>query len=342
MMKINDSNGGKRLSSKWRSRTEALEYFFSLFQHKDRVLITIDPDPDSIASALALKRLLWHKVQNTTIGIIRPVKRLNNRTMVRLLKSPLVLVTADHLKDFDKFLLVDSQPQHNEFFNQIEYTAVFDHHPMTGPVNAPIVDIRPEYGATATMFTEYLKTAKIKPSQALATALIYGIKTDTRTLERQTLEEDVKAFHYLFGLANHNILRKIEISDLSLKDLQFFQKAIAAKYVIKDRIFAHLGKVASGDILVVIAEFLLKIHDISWSIVSGIQDQTLIIVVRNDGYRKDAGQTLARAFSALGSAGGHRAMARAEIPMRNLHSVMGKQSRKALEHFIRTRLSPSL
>lgn len=318
-----------------------MQHLFSQFNHKDRVLITVDPDPDSIASAFALKRLLWHKVEKTCVGMVRPIKRLNNKTLVRLLKLPMVLLEADHLKEFDKFLLVDGQPHHNDFFARIQYTAVFDHHPVTVPIDAPFVDVRPDYGATATIFTEYLRAAKIKPSQALATALIYGIKTDTRSMERHTLLEDVKAFHFLFSLANHNILRKIEISDLSLKDLQYFPRAISAKHVVKDRIFAFLDKVPSADILVILAEFFLKVHDISWSVVYGIVNEDLIIVVRNDGYRKDAGKTVSKAFANLGSAGGHRAMARAEIPVKKLSSMLGKLTTQTIETFIRQRLSPS-
>jgi nanoRNase/pAp phosphatase (c-di-AMP/oligoRNAs hydrolase) len=339
-MKKNSSNACKT-PGRWRSRGDALQHLFSLFNHKDRVLITIDPDPDSIASAFALKRLLWHKVEKTCVGMVRPIRRLNNKTLVRLLKLPVILLDDDHLEEYDKFLLVDGQPHHNDFFARIPYTAVFDHHPVTVAVEASFVDVRPDYGATATIFTEYLRAAKIKPSQALATALIYGIKTDTRSMERHTLLEDVKAFHFLFSLANHSILRKIEISDLTLKDLQYFPRAIAAKHVVKDRIFAFLEKVPSADILVILAEFFLKVHDISWSVVSGIVNEDLIIVVRNDGYRKDAGKTVAKAFANLGSAGGHRAMARAEIPVKKLSTMLGKITTQGIESLIRQRLSPS-
>ncbi len=335
----NTSQSFNKGSSRWRSRTEALECLYDQFGHKDRVLITIDPDPDAIASALALKRLLWRKVQHTVIGCIRPIRRLNNQTLVRLLKLPMTLIEAGNLTDYSKFLLVDGQPHHNVFFGGIAYTAVFDHHPLLAPIDAPFVDVRPHYGATATIFTEYLRAAKIKPSQSLATALIYGIKTDTRSMERHTLLEDVKAFHFLFSLTNHSVLRKIEISDLALKDLQYFTKAIAAKHVVRDRIFTFMDRVPSADILVILAEFFLKVHDISWSIVSGLVGDVLIVVVRNDGYRKDAGKMVARAFGQVGSAGGHRAMARAEIPLKDLRPILGKINARALETFVRRRLS---
>ena len=125
--------------------------------------------------------------------------------------------------------MVDGQPYHNDFFSQFHYTAVIDHHPQTETVNADFCDVRPEYGSTSTIMTQYLRAAKIKPSQALATALLYGIKTDTRNFERHTLIEDIEAFRYLFEYADHNILRKIEISDLSLSDTKIFPQGFRKK-----------------------------------------------------------------------------------------------------------------
>ncbi len=327
--------------NKRRSRKDALKDLLSHFHSRDNVLITIDPDPDAIGSALAVKRLLWHRVQSTTIGMIRPIRRLNNLTLARLLRLPLVLMKPSELPHYDRYVVVDGQPSHHEAFKQFSYTAVIDHHPVSTPVEAPFVDVRPHYGATSTILSEYLKAAGIKPSQTLATAMLYGIKTDTRNFERHTIVEDIEAFRSLFNSANHNALRKVEISDLSVKELKFFHKAVERKHVVRDRVFVHLDEVTSADILVEIAEFFLKIHDISWSIVSGIYEENLIVVIRNDGYRKDAGKLVRKAFGGIGCAGGHSAMARAEIPMDKLIQVVGKRSSAAIERFVRRKMSPS-
>ena len=319
-----------------------LDDFYSRFSSKDSVLVTIDPDPDAIGSALAVKRLLWHKVASTSIGIIRPIRRLNNLTMVSLLRLRLIPLYSVAIKKAGKYVLLDGQQTHNDFFSQIHYAAVIDHHPQieTETAGCDFCDVRPEYGSTSTIMTQYLRAARIKPSQALATAMLYGIKTDTRNFERHTLIEDIEAFKYLFEYADHNILRKIEISDLSLSDTKFFLKAFERKHVVKDRIFAYLDEVPCSDILVEVAEFMLKIHDISWSIVSGIVRDDLIIVVRNDEHRKDAGRLLRRAFGSLGCAGGHQAMARAEIPLKRLSEVLGSLSCASIERFVRRSLSP--
>lgn len=326
--------------NKQKTWKQLLSDLYSHFSYKDHIYIVIDPDPDSIGAALAAKRLLWHKVASTTIGMIRPIRRLNNLTMVRLLRLPLIPATKRGMEKFDKLVLVDGQPNHNDFFADMPFTAVIDHHPVTSVTAAPFADIRPEYGSTSTILTQYLRAAGIEPSKMLATALLYGIKTDTRNFERHTLVEDIEAFQYLFQYADHNVLRKIEISDLSLKDLRLFHKAFERKHVVRDRIFAHLDEVPSSDILVEVAEFMLKIHDISWSIISGIYQDTLIIVVRNDGYRKDAGKLVRRAMGGIGCAGGHQSMARAEVPLPRLAQMIGKLSSTSIEHFVRRRLSP--
>lgn len=317
------------------------EDFYSRFDSKDHVLVTIDPDPDAIGSALALKRLLWHKTASTSIGMIRPIRRLNNVMMVKMLRLRLFLMKKGDANRFNKFVLVDGQPFHNDVFAGINYTAVIDHHPVSETETYDcFYDVRPEYGSTSTIMSQYLRAAGVRPSRSLATALLYGIKTDTRNFERHTVIEDIEAFKYLFEFADHNTLRKIEISDLSLRDTRSFHKAFERKHVVKDWIFAHLDEVFSPDILVEIAEFMLKIHDISWSVISGVFHDVLIIVVRNDGCRKDAGKLVRRAFGSLGCAGGHQAMARAEIPLERLSKVIGNVSSASIERFIQQSLSP--
>ena len=321
-------------STKPRSISENLNKLFGLFEPKDRVLITIDADPDAIASAIALKRLLWHKVNSVTIAHFNEIVRFDNVTMVRLLKIPLVKLQKIESKDFSKTLLVDGQPHHHEAFCDFHYDAVIDHHPITMAVEAPFVDIRPDYGSTATIMTEYLRSAKIRPSKSLATALLYAIRVDTHNFELHALEEDVKAFRYLFSLANMNLLRKIEISDMGVRDLKYFQQALENKRVVKGKIFSHLDQVHSPDILVLVADFFMRCHEVGWTVVSGVYNKNLVVIIRNDGFRKNAGTWAIKAFGRLGSAGGHRAMARAEIPLANLDAHLRKTEISNLGRFV--------
>ena len=121
----------RQRTSRPRSISERLNKLLSLFDPKDKALITIDADPDSLASALALKRLLWHKVQSVTIAHFNEIRRIDNVTLVRLLNIPLVKLHRIKPQDYSKTLLVDGQPHHHEAFCDFQYDVVIDHHPAT-------------------------------------------------------------------------------------------------------------------------------------------------------------------------------------------------------------------
>ncbi|HFB83666.1 phosphoethanolamine methyltransferase [Thermosulfuriphilus ammonigenes] len=319
---------------RWKSNKERLRGFLSLFKKEDNVLVTIWADPDSLASALAIKRLLTYRVSSVTIAHPNEIKRVNNQAMVQLLKIPLVKLRSLKVADFSKKILVDSQPPHFPEFSAIEYDAVIDHHPLTTGWQAPFVDIRPEYGAVSSMMTEYLKAAGIKPSVALATALFYGIKVDTRNFEKQATVHDVLSFQYLFKRINRHLVHKIEASDIRRSELKYFRTAFDVMKIYKSRIFAHLGKVHNPDILVVVADFFNHVHDIGWVFVSGEYKEKLVVIIRCDGYRKNAGSLAKRAFGQLGTAGGHRESARAEIPLENLEGLVRTLSTRTLQRLV--------
>ncbi len=323
----------KSVKGRNESPRERVRRFFRLFERDNDVLIMINPDPDSMASAMALKRLLWKRVRRTSIAYIGEIQRLQNQAMMELLKIPMVKVNKVAPENYSRRVLVDSQPDHSESFEQFDYDAIIDHHPRVKQWDVPYRDIRPEYGATATILIEYLRGAGIKPSVRLATALLYAIKTDTADFERDATEDDVKQFRYVFQYANMNWLRKIEKSELRSRDLQYFQTALENRIIRRKGLYTHLGEVPSPDICVQVADFFMRVYGIGWSFVSGVNRGKLIIILRSDGYRKDAGKLAVRGFGAFGSAGGHRGAARAEIPLESLGEKIIDNSR--LKSFVR-------
>ena len=315
------------------SNTEKLRRFYDQFAHDDHVLIVINADPDAIASAMAVKRLLWRKVAGVTISNINVIKRPDNIAMIRLLGVNLVPV-KDIVKDsFSRFVMVDSQPEHNELFSRFPIDVIIDHHPET-VVHARFLDIRPKYGATASIMTEYLRAAKIKPSKKLATGLFYAIKTDTDNFVRQTLIEDVRAFQFLYRHANLNLVSKIERSELRLDFLKYFEIALANRRIRKGRAFSHVGPVVNPDVCVLLADFFMRISSVDWSIVAGLYGNKLVLILRNDGLRKDAGKVAKESFGELGSAGGHKSMARAEIHLEVLKDEVNYENNQTLLKWI--------
>lgn len=319
------------------SNAKKLRRFYDQFLSDDNVLVVINADPDAIASAMAVKRLLWRKVHSVSISNINTIKRPDNLAMIRLLGVDLIPIKEIVKDRFNRFAIVDSQPDHNEMFTAYTPDVIIDHHPDTG-VKVPFVDIRPQYGATASIMTEYLRASKIKPSSKLATGLFYAIKTDTDNFVRQTLIEDIRAFQFLYRHANLNLVNKIERSELRLNFLKYFEIALANKRIRKGRVFAHLGPVLNPDICVLIADFFMKIDSVSWSIVSGLYYNKLILIFRNDGFRKDSGKVAQQSFGAVGSAGGHKSMARAEIPLEALKNEVDLKNHERLLKWIINRV----
>jgi len=305
-----------------------------LFHQQDRLLILIDADPDSIASALALKRLLWRRLATCTISPIRAITRPQNQTMVRLLEIPLTPFAQIERDNFNRFALVDSQPGHNPLFADFSYDVIIDHHPLLPQSSARFLDVRAGYGSNSTIMTEYLRQAKITPSMKLATALSYAIKTDTHNFERPANEADIRAFHYLFRYTRHALLRRIEIAELTLEMLHYFQLGLNRLQRRRERVYCFVGRVPNPDILVILAEFFLRVIEITWSFVGGVYENRLIVIFRNDGIRKNAGKLAAKAFGHLGSAGGHTSSARAEIPLDHLNNLPGPEDTRTWENFL--------
>jgi nanoRNase/pAp phosphatase (c-di-AMP/oligoRNAs hydrolase) len=277
------------------------------------ILMQDDPDPDAIASALALRTVLGRRPAAAPIATFGRITRPENRAMTQILDIDVERLTPEDLRGFDAVAMVDVQPS---FFEERlgDVALVIDHHPEERPVHARMKDVRPSYGATSTILTEYLRAADAKISPRLATALLYGIKADTLYLERGTTKADVDAFGFLHPLANHNALRRIERPDLPETALDTLALAISRRRLVDGVMFAHLGRVGYPELVAQFADLFLQVEGAEWSVVSGIVNDEVHISVRNVGYVRGAGEVVRAAFGDLGGAGGHRAMAKAVVP----------------------------
>jgi nanoRNase/pAp phosphatase (c-di-AMP/oligoRNAs hydrolase) len=289
------------------------------FYDAERVLILTqdDPDPDAIASALALKALLGRTRASAPMCTFGTITRPENLAMCRILEIEVEAITAEALDQFDRVAMVDVQPSFlEERFEEVDL--VIDHHPVEQPIRARIKDVRPSYGATSTILVEYLRAADVKITQRLATALLYGIKSDTLGLERGGTKADLEAFSYLYLLANHNALRRIERPELSEEALDVLAQGLAKRRVVQGVFFSHLGRVATVDLIPQFADFGLQAEGVQWSVVSGVVGDEVHVSVRNVGYVRSAGDVTRAAFGDLGAGGGHRTMAKAIFPLRRL------------------------
>ena len=323
-----------------RARVQRLREHFT---PAERVLILMqdDPDPDAIASALALKTLLGRTKSTATIATFGTITRPENRAMTRLLDIDVEQVKPRAIADYDMLALVDTQPAHfEEKLGDVDL--VIDHHPEETTVRARLRDIRPSYGATSTILTEYLRAADVKIRERLATALFYGIKADTLHLERGATRADLDAFAFLHGHANHNTLRRIERPDLPDAALDVLARGLTGRRLVEGVMFVHLGSVGYPELVAQFADFLLQVEGAEWSVVSGRVNGELHVSVRNVGYVRAAGDVVREAFGDLGGAGGHRSMAKAVVRLRDWRAAGLPAGEREIGQAILTRFVAAL
>jgi nanoRNase/pAp phosphatase (c-di-AMP/oligoRNAs hydrolase) len=309
-----------------------VERIRSLFKEGEKIHILLqhDPDPDAIGSALALRELLGRNRATTPIVTFGSITRPENLAMIRLLDIQVDQITPDELhKDGARLALVDVQPP---YFEQPlgRVDLVVDHHPKRASFKARFADLRSAYGSTSTIFTEYLRAAGVMPSQRLATALVYGIKTDTLFLERGSTLADLSAFNFLYPIANKAMIARIERPALPREDLEAMGRALSRLQIDNAVAVLHLGEINREDVIPQMAEFCLQIEGVEWSVVSGLVKDRVVICVRNVGYVKSAGDIMKRLYDDIGSAGGHRAMAKAVVPVDRFKERFGEVSERAI------------
>lgn len=309
------------------------------------ILIHNDPDPDAVSSALAVATLLDGSPDRTPIVTLDTMTRPENRRMAELLRIRVTEITRDELLRFDRIITVDTQPRGLQQDGRPR-VAVIDHHPREHDYDPDFCDVRPEYGATATMMTEYLRATDEKRIQrTVATALLFGIRTDTDSLVRGVTPADVEAYAFLQARADLQLIRRFERPSYGVDAARAFGAALAGAHRDEDLIVSYLGPITSRDahVLTDLADFCLGIENITWVAAAAEQDGELILVLRHTGRGKGVG-VLARALARQGGrGGGHAFMARVALPLQRARELLeGNEDAPAVARLIRRVMSEEM
>jgi nanoRNase/pAp phosphatase (c-di-AMP/oligoRNAs hydrolase) len=287
----------------------------------DRVLILPhnDPDPDAIASAVALRHLLVQRLGvEVNIAYKGIIGRAENKALVRYLGYPLRRLTGSELRQPLPIALVDTQPGagNNALPSKSTAAIVIDHHPWLEVTAASrFVDVRSDVGATSTILTEYLQAAGIEPSPPLATALFYGIKTDTMGLGRGASPTDTDAYFYLQPRIDVDALVEIERAQVPAEYFKSLSASVQAAQVHDGVVISYVGSISYPDLAAEMADILLRLEGTRWVICMGVYQDNLILAVRTRSRRGGAGQLVRAIVGDRGTAGGHGAMAGGQVPM---------------------------
>jgi nanoRNase/pAp phosphatase (c-di-AMP/oligoRNAs hydrolase) len=296
---------------------ERFEQFSKLVRRKSAagrwlVLTHDNPDPDSIASAIGVAKLLRRSFRRqVTVAYGGLIGRAENQEMVKVLGSRLSHVRRLKWAKYKHVALVDAQPgTGNNQLDHILPDVVFDHHPLRRATrNVPFFDIRTDYGATATIVAEYLTAAGWDLTKSEATAFLYAVRSETQDFAREFSPADKALFDELLPQADLKALARILTPRLPLGYYRNLHEALENVQSVGSLVVSQLGQIDQPDIVPEIADLLLRLEDKTWSMCSGVHGDRIFVSIRTTNSRADAGRLMRRLLGRRGKGGGHGMMA---------------------------------
>jgi nanoRNase/pAp phosphatase (c-di-AMP/oligoRNAs hydrolase) len=322
---------------------EKLDKLRQILERKKKVLILThnNPDPDSIAAGWALSYLLRERMKVGSVFVYGGIiTRAENRAMVRLLNIGIKPIEMVNIYNFSVVALIDTQPGtgNNALPSSIKPAIVIDHHsPRKASQRIEFADIRPYYGSCSTILTEYLIQTGLPIKKKMATALYYGIKSDTQDLGRDATEADHKATIHLYSKVQQRMLSQIKYPELSRNYVMLFDQALHEALIYGDVILCDLRALVNPDMVSLMADFLLRISGVRWSLVMGTYNSRIIFSLRTKRRNQNAGLTARRIVRGLGTAGGHGMVAGGQIFIKAMTAERQERIRKNLRNrFLKT------
>jgi nanoRNase/pAp phosphatase (c-di-AMP/oligoRNAs hydrolase) len=286
------------------------------------ILTHNNPDPDALASGKALAtlfRIAWNV--SSDLYYAGMIARAENQAVL----AHLTPEWERHkiLEGYEKYTaiaLVDTQPLagNNSLPESQTADIVIDHHnPLRNLKGVRFLDIRPYIGATVTIVYQYLEAAGIQPDPDLATAMFYGLKTDTRGLSRGTSALDEATYLKLLNYLDRQALVRVEQAGLPQSYFQAFGHGLHVTEVCGKAVFTYLGKLTRPDLAAEIADLLIRLENAQAALCLGYFGKTLHLSLRTKNGSEDAGMLVQKIVISIGKAGGHGNMAGGQISLKN-------------------------
>ena len=270
------------------------------------------PDPDALASAWALAHLAQH------LGKIRcrvvyggAIGRAENRMMAERLLVPARPLRKGELAASPHLALVDTQPpfKNNRCPPRRVPDLIVDHHPRHADTQAGLALIDEAVGATTTVLVEALALAGVRVPRRMATGIVYGIGSETQNLGREATPRDMDAYQAFWPKASMKTLWRISYPQRSESFFATTARAIRGAFVVGRVVGVHLGEVETPDRVAQIADFLLTLEGMRWSIVTARFHGRLHVSLRSNDPGAGAGRLLKRLLGGGNRGGGHAMIA---------------------------------
>jgi nanoRNase/pAp phosphatase (c-di-AMP/oligoRNAs hydrolase) len=289
---------------------------FKAHQGERHIVVLQDfPDPDGISSAFAHQLIGGRYDIEVDMVYGRKISHRQNRALVRLLGINLQQYDETlKLDRYDGAVFVDNQgTTAGKIMKALEKAAVpplvvVDHHEAQEMLQAEFTDIRRTYGATATIYSEYLEHGLVEMDKGnkdhvrLATALTHGIITDTGGFVRANWE-DFHAAAFLSSFKDADLLEQVMTQARSRQTMEIIHQALGNRQIAENLSLAGIGylRAEDRDAIPQAADFLLTEENVHTAIVYGIitgeeWDETLVGSMRTSKVTMDPDEFIKEVF----------------------------------------------
>jgi nanoRNase/pAp phosphatase (c-di-AMP/oligoRNAs hydrolase) len=333
MSRETEESGGQRTSTISRRSDRFLA---GLEDYHGAIIVShVHPDPDSLGSMVGLAHLIETcvgiPVQITQDG---PICRAENRAMVEALDIHLTPIKQIRWSERQAVVMVDSQPKtgRHSFNGEANIYAVLDHHQTPGDLDGiPFLDIRRGVGATCSLVTRYLMEQEINIPEHVATSLYYGIDTELSGYPREATPLDDAALHMLYPVIDKDVIARIKNAPLPEIFFETLLHALQSSFVYEKLLISWINYLPNPELCSQCVEFLIRHEEIQWAICAGVYENQLVLSLRTNQPRAQAGEILRSVVQKMGGrAGGHDRRAGGFIPLSSTSSNAFEQAQSEL------------
>jgi len=280
----------------------------------------VHPDPDSLGSMVGLAYLVESCLDlPACLTLDGQVCRAENRTMVETLGIDLTPIHEVEWSADNAVVMVDSQPKtgRHSFNGEVDLWGVIDHHQTPGELNGvPFLDIRRGLGATCSLVTRYLVEQELEIPQRIATCLYYGIESELSGFPREASPLDESALQLLFPLADKDVIAQIRNAPLPDAFFEALLQALQSSFIYDKLLISWINDLPNPELAAQVVDFLIRHDDIHWAVCAGVCGNQMVLSVRTNQPRAQAGEMLRQVIARMGGkAGGHDRRAGGFIPL---------------------------
>lgn len=344
-MDISTSLNGENMTEK--NNPPDYSAFTNIIKETDQGSVAIichdQPDPDCLASAMAVKVIAEHFGKTATIYYGGELGHTQNRIMVNVLDINAYKLDSEDDEDAKNatcsylsnslIVLVDTSHFGSENCQGItsfvdketEPDMVIDHHDLNQKRTCPY--LRKTYGSCSTILYEMLLQLDISISRILATALYLGINTDTSDLKGEgATEEDHSAYESLKEKIDLEKYLKVFNYPKPSALLDLRKRAYKDIHTTNTLAVANVGIITpqQRSLVAELCEEILEIESIETAVVMAIVDEglktnkSLVASFRSSLLAINTKDFMTKIFGKKG-VGGRKGAGGASIPLDFIH-----------------------